>query len=120
MTARRLTGHEAAILAERDRAETKALSESSSPLIRELETDLDRKLGGCTPSAKQQLGFKATIDAFRRASLCSICGKSKAVLNVASRGFRAERVTPDSHCICPNGPVDLQSRGELQTLEVEK
>lgn len=113
-----LDPHEAGILAERDRANAKALSESSSPVIRELAGDLDRIDHKLATLEKKNLSFKEALEAFRQASLCPTCGKATAVLNVASRGFRAERVTPASHCTCTGGPVDLQTRGHLQPLEL--
>lgn len=70
-----------------------------------------------TPATKHQ-SFFATLHQLREAFRCPTCGKSRAVMNVAPRGFRAEKVTPDTHCHCPDSPiVKAQAAGALNPLE---
>jgi hypothetical protein len=49
---------------------------------------------------------------------CPTCGKSRTVLNVASRGFKPETVTEKTHCTCPGGTVELHNRGMVKPLHV--
>lgn len=62
----------------------------------------------------------AFLERYRTAAICPTCGKTTAVINVARRGFRAERVSAETHCVCRGGPVDLYAKGALNTLEVAK
>jgi hypothetical protein len=55
--------------------------------------------------ARTDVGFAETIELLRDANRCPECGKTRAVFNVASRGFRAERITAETHCACPGGPA---------------
>lgn len=49
--------------------------------------------------------FGDVVKALREKSACVECGKSTLVFNVATRGFRGERVTLESHCACAGGPA---------------
>ncbi len=45
------------------------------------------------------------IERYRNAARCAACQKTTAVVNVAARGFRAEKITAETHCTCPGGPA---------------
>jgi hypothetical protein len=49
--------------------------------------------------------FAEVVATLRDVDLCPACGKTRVVLNVASRGFTPERVTAATHCACPGGPA---------------
>lgn len=49
--------------------------------------------------------FHEVVRRLREAMKCPTCGKTQAVVNVARRGYVAERVTPETHCMCPGSPA---------------
>lgn len=71
--------------------------------------------------------LRDTMRAIRKAFNCPVCGKSKMISATAHRGRGTgrkgeshydatafEAVSPDTHCTCPGGPVDLQNRAAAQ------
>jgi hypothetical protein len=58
-------------------------------------------------SAPQVLGpfrnasFFDAVRAIKAADMCDRCGKTRALVNVAQRGFREEKADPRLHCDCP-------------------
>lgn len=53
------------------------------------------------PPTAVDVGLKALRDNDK----CPKCGGWLSVMNVAVRGFKAERITEDTHCTCPGGPA---------------
>lgn len=53
----------------------------------------------------------------RQAAECATCHKTQAVQNIAVRGWKAERITRETHCHCPGSPVLAVLKG-LPPLEV--
>jgi hypothetical protein len=49
--------------------------------------------------------FVNVIGALREAGKCPTCDKTRVVVNVARRGFKAERISLDTHCGCAGGPA---------------
>lgn len=48
------------------------------------------------------------------AEVCDVCGKSRVVVNMAYRGYRAERVTPATHCACVGGPAYIKPAHQVK------
>jgi hypothetical protein len=78
------------------------------PLTGEQDLEESRALleGGINlPSLAEAkgMGFFAVLQRLRDLTKCPDCGKSTAVFNANGkrRGFKAESVTPESHCGCP-------------------
>lgn len=57
--------------------------------------------------ATPQVSFSVLVGALRAANACGACGKTRVVLNISGHGrpFRAERVSPATHCACEGGPA---------------
>lgn len=49
---------------------------------------------------------------------CKTCAKLTVVRNVATRGFKPERVTKETHCTCPGGTVEQMDRAVVKPLHV--
>lgn len=79
--------------------------------IREHQADGARLL------EESRMPFVDVVRKLREVGRCTACGKTRVVLNVASRGFRAERVTAETHCACPGGPAATKNDDTLVEFE---
>lgn len=51
--------------------------------------------------------FAEIVARYRASDVCPDCGMTRVVINVAARHqvYKAERVSPKTHCACPGGPA---------------
>jgi hypothetical protein len=56
-------------------------------------------------AARGNVPFHTFMRLMRENLACPECGKSRGVANVASRGFKPERITAETHCTCVGGPA---------------
>lgn len=53
--------------------------------------------------------LRDVVAAIRDGERCNDCGKTRAVINANAiaglRGYREEKITPETHCACPGGPA---------------
>lgn len=99
--------------------ETAAIAEHQDDVEREQQILVEDALAEskvlleATPGTKNS-GFFAMVNRLRERSRCATCGKATIVVNVARRGFRAEKITPATHCLCEGSP--LRQSGVLDAL----
>lgn len=57
---------------------------------------------------RTDIGFAQLVTDLRNADRCPECRKTRVLVNMATRGFRAEKPTPATHCFCPGSPMLAQ------------
>lgn len=66
-----------------------------------------------SPEAAAKMPLHKFMQLLRDSDLCGECGKTRAVMNIARRGFTPERVTAETHCACVGGPAYTGIGGTL-------
>jgi hypothetical protein len=85
-------------------------------MLQEHTTATARVLAEANDTASSVRPLHEVMAALRNSDRCPDCKKTRTVLNIAARhsSYRAERVTPETHCACIGGPAYAGIGGGLR------